>query len=125
MKKWILIISMLFLACSGPVLKKQITFSDGKAAEIEIEYEETPERIVHVTFKNDEKVIKEKTVFKQVEEIWKEARTEAEKENVEEGLIKYVYLSDFDEEKKKPIYKIILFEATKTESGTWTIRKVS
>ncbi len=121
---WFLLV-VLFLSCSSQITKKQVIFSDGKAGEIEIVVEKEPEKVLHVTFKNDGKVVREKEVFDQVEKIWEAAKTEAEEKEIKEGLIKYIYLSDFDEKKKEPIYKVILFEAAKIESGDWTIRKVS
>ena len=128
--KLVLIVAFVFLlGCVGQNVEttKEIKFSGGKTGNVTFEKvkESENETVFHVNFQNDEKVIKESTVEKQVEEIWEQMKAQAEKDDIEEALIKYIYLFDFDDEHQKPIYKIILFEATRSEQTKWKIRKVS
>jgi len=129
MKKLVLIIvAIVLIACgNSETSRKQLKLSDGKAGEMDTEAvkESESEEVLHVTFKIEELIAKESTVDAHIKEIWGSAKSEAEKKNIDEGLIKYVYLVDFDEEHNKPIYKIILYETTKIENGNWKIKQVS
>ncbi len=129
MKKFLVLVlaTFIILGCQGKSSEQDIRFSDGATGKIELEtkQESKNEKVLHVTFTNDKMVVKESTVEKQVEEIWNSVKVKAESQEIDEGLIKYVFLADFDEEHQKPIYQILLFETTKFENGNWKIRKIN
>ena len=110
----------MLIACAEN--QKELKLPDGKIVTIETVKESENDTVLHLSYKNEQRVRKESVVNKQVWDIWSQTRSEAEKHEIKEALIKYIYLSGFDE---KPIYKVILFEATKTENGSWTITKVN
>ncbi len=124
----LILFSGLSAGCTAtnPVTEKTITFSDRTSAEItfEIVSESKEDRVLNVGFIQDEMLNRESEVNARVHEIWNNVKIEAEREEIDEGLIKFVFLSDFDEIKQKPVYGVLLYEAVRTENGRWTIRKV-
>ncbi len=123
-----LILAVLIIyGCQGKSSEQEIKFSDGETGKIELEtkQESKNEKVLHVTFTNDKMVVKESTVEKQVEEIWNSVKAKAESQEIDEGLIKYLFIAGLDEEHQKPIYQILLFETTRFENGNWKIRKIN
>lgn len=125
-------LAVVFLSLTGcnslnQATSKTVLFSDGKTGEVtfEIVAESNNDRILTVEFIQDEAAIRESEVYGKVSEIWDTLKVEAENEKIDEGLIKYGFLSDYDERKKRRVYEILLFEAVRAENGRWTIRRVS
>lgn len=122
-------ISIIIFGCSNSISdnEKIVKFSDGKSVKINYEIRdiEDNEKVLVVEYKNEEKVTKEKTVENQVLEIWKAVENEANKLEIEEGIIKYEYFAGENKKTKEAVFKPILFSAEKIENGTWKIRKVN
>ncbi len=125
----LLVISIFIFGCSKQNLnnEKVIKLSDGKNIKINLEIKEIEDgqKGLLVEYKNEEKVIKENTLEDEVLEIWKAVESEAEKLEVEEGVIKYSYRIGNKKDTNEPVYEIKLFSAEKIENGTWKIRKVN
>lgn len=122
-------VSFLFLNCAENNLeaKREVKFSGGNKGEVSLDFIKgtNGKEILHVTYTKDKQVIKIADVDKDVEEIWSQVKGEAEKKDVYEGLIKYVYVSEFEEGSNTPIYLILLFETERIENGSWTINRVN
>ncbi len=78
-----------------------------------------------IDYVNEEKVIKVKTVENEALEIWAGLKEEAEKLEVKEALIKYSYFTGRTKDTGEKEYGSTLFDAEKTESGDWKLRKVN
>ena len=125
----LLVISIFIFGCSKQNLntEKVIKLSDGKNIKVNLEIKEIEDgqKGLLIEYKNEQKVIKEKTLEDEVLEIWKAVESEAEKSEVEEGVIKYSYRIGKKKDTNEPVYDIKLFSAEKIENGTWKIRKVN
>lgn len=122
------LIVFLFSGCSGKTeTKKTITLSSGRAIEVSFEKQDHKDRdpILFVDYINEEKVIKEKTVEDEAQEIWNAVKNEADKSDVKEALIKYTYYTGHETEGGEKEMGSVLFDAEKTESGDWKLRKVN
>lgn len=130
----LLAISILIIGCSNQTFnngefnnEKVIKLSSGKTINVKLEIKEIEdgEKGLLVEYKNDEKIVKVKTLENEVLEIWKAVEPEANKLEVEEGVIKYSYLIGKTKDTNEPVYEEKLFSAEKIENGTWKIRKVN
>ncbi|MEZ5426753.1 MAG: hypothetical protein R2747_10835 [Pyrinomonadaceae bacterium] len=84
------------------------------------------EPVLVVDYKTDEKVVTEKNVETEVSEIWDAVKDEAEKLDIDQGIIRYKYFSEEKIEDGKPVklYAGLIFTAEKIENGTWKIDKI-
>lgn len=107
--------------------EKEIKLSSGKTLKVLIEKKETSnnEKVFVVEYQNDERVLKEENVEKEVLEIWKKVENEANQTDSTEGIIKASYFIGKDKETNESQYEIFLFNAEKIENGTWQIEKVN
>jgi hypothetical protein len=129
-RKIILLIICIFISgClkTDSEKEKLVKFSNGKRATVNYEFKDVPDEksILIVEYRNNENIIKEKTVEDEVLEIWKAMEEEADKSETEEGIIKYVYLAGKSEKTKKDVFRTLLFTTEKIENGTWKIQKVN
>lgn len=131
MKRLLILVfsAFLFLNCSevNSEAKREIKFADGKNGEVSIEFVKESEKkeILQVTYTKDQQVLTIAEADKEVQEIWSQVKSEAEKKDINEALIKYVFIAEFEEATKKPIYQILLFDAERIENGSWTIERVN
>lgn len=131
MKRIILLLtlSIFLISCAEKVSdnKKEITFSDGQKVEVNFEEKEVAKdlKVFVIEYQNDNRVLKEETVEKQVLEIWKNLEAEADKTNSEEAVIKAKYFVGNNGKNGEPEYEDFLFNGEKIENGTWKIRKVN
>lgn len=125
----LLVISIFIIGCSKQNLNDQkvIKLSNGKTIRVKLEIVniEDEKKGLLVEYKNEEKIIKEKTLESEVSEIWKTVEDDADKLEVEEGVVKYSYPVGKKKDANEIVYEIKLFSAEKIENGTWKIRKVN
>jgi hypothetical protein len=124
---FVLVLGFIILGgCGNFQFQKTIQFKDGHTASVsyEIQTTDAKEKILFVEFRNERPVRKESVVEAEVLEIWSEVRSEAEKQNIEEGLIKYWFLTGNTDEKSKRVYQGLLFTADRRENGSWSIKRV-
>ncbi len=131
MKRFLTVVisAFLFLNCSelNSGSKHEIKFADGRKAEVTLDFvkESKEKEILHVTFTKDEQVIKIADADQEVNEIWPQVQSEAEKKEINEALIKYVFIAEFEEASRKPVYQILLYDAERIENGSWKIVRVN
>ncbi len=125
----LLAISIFIIACSKQTFnnEKNVKLADGKTIKVLMEIKEPEEdkKGLLVEYRNDEKIIKEKTLEDEVLEIWKAVEEDADKLEITEGVVKYSYLVGKTKDTNEPVYEQKLFSAEKIENGTWKIRKVN
>lgn len=125
----LLTISILIFGCSNQTFnnEKNVKLADGKTIKVLMEIKEPEEdkKGLLVEYRNDEKIIKEKTLEDEVLEIWKAVEEDADKLEITEGVVKYSYLVGKTKDTNEPVYEQKLFSAEKIENGTWKIRKVN
>lgn len=131
MKRRIFVVVFLifFVSCTKSNFQneKEITLSSGSKITVAFEKKEIEgdDPILSVDYKTDERKIKEDTVEKEALEIWSGMKSEAEKLELTEALIRYSFNAGEKTKEGKIHYHVILFEATRIESGEWTVRKVN
>ncbi|MGI8670233.1 MAG: hypothetical protein ACR2J3_10375 [Aridibacter sp.] len=133
-KIFLLAISILILGCSNQNInngkinnKKIVKLSSGKTIKVKLEIKEIEDgaKGLLIEYKNDEKIVKVKTLENEILEIWKVVEEDANKLELKEGVIKYSYLIGKTKDTNEPVYEEKLFSAEKIENGTWKIRKVN
>ena len=106
--------------------QKKVRLRDGR--EITVSYGteivNTGERIFVVEFRNDSLVRRVRTIENDVYDIWHSISGEAEKEAVEEALIRYSFFTGRQNDQGQGIYESRLFSAERTEAGKWSLRKL-
>lgn len=130
-KKLILLtFSLLLAGCAlfGPRNQKTVNLSSGTTAEVFFEKQLSPEKeeVLVVDYKTDLKVISEKTVERDVREIWDAVEVEADRLSIVEAVIRYRLLEGEEYENGQTVKKYtgLLFAAEKIENGTWKIDKI-
>lgn len=129
----LLAISILLFSCSNQNFnndfnnEKIIKLSSGKTIKVKLDIKdiEDDKKGLLIEYKNDEKIIKVKTLENEVLEIWKAVEEDVNKLDLKEGVIKYSYLIGKTKDTDEPVYEDKLFSAEKIENGTWKIRKVN
>ncbi len=122
-------ISILIFGCSNQTFNKEktIKLSSGKTIKVKLEIKDIEDgrKGLLIEYKNDEKVIKAKTLEDEVLEIWKAVEEDADKLEISEGVIKYSYLIGKTKDTNEMVYEEKLYSTEKIENGTWKIRKVN
>jgi hypothetical protein len=125
----LLIVSIFLIGCSEreTFKEKEIQLADGKIINVEVSENEIEKdiRVLSVIYQVDEKVEKEETVEKEVLEVWSKLEKEINRTELDEAVIKPRYFIGNDEKSNKPIYLDFIYNAEKTENGTWKITKVN
>ncbi|NNF00927.1 MAG: hypothetical protein HKN25_18065 [Pyrinomonadaceae bacterium] len=127
MKTLFLAVLIFIASCSAGDTKKEITLSSGRTIVVSFEKQihEGRDPVLFVDYVNEEKVIKTKTVEDETLEIWNALKEEVEITGVQEALVKYSYFTGRIKDSGEKEYGSILFDAEKTESGNWKLRKVN
>ena len=115
---------IFFTNCGSFPYQKTIRLSDGRKALVFYDFEKTDSgsKVFVAEYTNETGVRKESIVEDDVIAIWAVLKTEAERENIDEAVIKYGFTSvDLNERK---IFEGIIFVADREESGRWSIKKV-
>ena len=129
-RKFVLLaISILLVACwknESPKIN-EIKLSDGSLIQTDFEIEETSagEKVFIVEYRRDKKVLKEKTLEKEVLEVWSKLEAKANESGATEGIIKTRYFIGKDEQTGESVYEDFLYATEKIENGTWQIKKVN
>ena len=124
---FIFLLTFLFLAnCGSFHNQTTIQLSEGRTAAVFFSSEKTDtgERIFVVEFTNEGLVTKESQAENDVIEIWDGIKAVAEKEQIDEAVIKYRFRTGELDKEGKQVFEGLLFTADRTESGRWAIRKV-
>lgn len=125
----LLILSIFLISCAekDSFQAKEIKLSNGKEIKLELSENEVEKdiKVLSVIYQHNEKIEKEETVEKEVMEIWSKLEEEVNRTDLDEAVIKPRYFIGIDEKSKEPIYLDFLYNAEKTESGTWKITKVN
>ncbi len=113
--------------CANPEGRKTVELRDGRKVAVFFEIAETAagDRIFVADFRNDNRIRKEITAEREVFDIWKEMSREADRLQIEEGLIHYRYSTGKRKREGTMIYELLLFSADRTETGRWAIRRVN
>ena len=126
-RRFFLTLFLIFLAgCGKNYVQKEITLSSGNKINVSFEKMriDGKQTVLTVDYKTDERKIKEDEVEKEGLDIWNGVKAEAETLGLEEALIRYSFFSGEKTKQGGVIHQLLVFEATKTETGKWTVRKV-
>lgn len=120
-------VGLFVQACGADDGQKTVSLRDGRNVTVYYEPEQgdAGENILIVEFRNDIKIVREATAERDVFDIWMGLSSEAGRFEAEEALIKYRYPTGDKNKEGKEIYDLLLFTADRTETGSWTIRRVN
>lgn len=122
------VVALYFLIlanCANFQSQRTIKFEDGRSATVYFEITESDagEKIFVVDFENYRTVRRVSEVEKEVVEIWRQVRKEADKADLEEGVIKYSFPTGAKNAEGKPIFEGLIFTADRKENGEWSIKR--
>ncbi len=116
-----------FAFCSGIEESKSIALSNGNFEKIfyYFENESEGENKMVVTYRTEESNLRIETVESDVDLIFEAIKLEAEKNDIQEILVNFEHPSGFDKQAGKPVYDVIITEASRGEDGKWSLIKVN